>query len=296
ADFLIQILNGADPHGAISILEDKDITINADGSYEVFLCAEKKTGMQNWMELPSGSPLLTLMVRNEHAQWDKEQQGPMQIERVGTSGIANPGTVKDAFIKRINYTREILARQGTFWPKFAWKITTLTKKNSLTKFKTTGDIGIQTQKFSLGYWELEDDEALIVKLTEIDAGYCGFHMANFWGSSPDWQNKFSSMSWGRNGRSQAYKSKDGFYYIVVTKNDPGIQNWIETSGMKKGLLVLRLQGLENPELSYKPETQVVKHSQLRESLPADMPAVTLEQRSELLKMRQQNVLKRYTYW
>ncbi|TLX76209.1 hypothetical protein E9993_08345 [Labilibacter sediminis] len=295
ADFLMETFYGADPKGAIAVLEDEDMVIDENGDFEVYLSAIRKPYMKNWMELEKDNRILALIVRSNHAEWDKERHGDVFIERVGMTGTVYPGPTKTGLIQRINNAQQVLERQGKFWPNFAWKMT-LMKKNSLMEFKTTGEIGILSQKSSYGYWELEDDEALVVKLKEVDAGYCGFQTLNFWGSSPDWRNKFTSLSWGRDGKCQAHKSSDGFYYIVVSKNDPGIQNWIETSGMKKGVMTLRIQSLRDLEFKFKPITQVVKMSNLKNYLPKDMPDYTAEQRSEQLKVRQQHALDRYVYW
>jgi len=251
--------------------------------------------MKNWMKLEKNPKVFSLIVRSNHAEWTKEKHGDVFIELIGRIGDVNKGTSISGLIQRINNSQQVMERQGKFWPDFAWKMT-LMKKNTLMKFKSTGEIGILSQKSSYGYWELEDDEALIVKLKEVNAGYCGFQTLNFWGSSPDWRNKFTSLSWGRDGKSQAYKSNDGFYYIVISKHDPGIQNWIETSGMKKGVMTLRIQSLRDLEFDYKPITEVVKLSELKNKLPSDIPVFTKEQRIEVLKMRQQHALDRYIYW
>ena len=295
ADFLMETFYGADPKGAIAVLEDEEMEIAEDGSFEMYLSASREDYMKNWMKLDKDSKILVLIVRSNYAEWEKEKHGDVYIERVGMTGKINPGTSVSGLIHRINNAQQVMERQGKFWPKFAWKMT-LMKKNTLMKFKATGEIGILSQKSSYGYWELEDDEALIVKLKEVDAGYCGFQTLNFWGSSPDWRNKFTSLSWGRDGKSQAYKSEDGYYYIVLSKNDPGIQNWIETSGMKKGVMALRAQSLRDLEFNFKPITEVVKLSELKSKLPSDIPSFTKEQRKEVLKMRQQHALDRYIYW
>lgn len=295
ADFLMETFYGADPEGAIAVLEDEDMVIQEDGSFEVYLSAKRESYMTNWMQLSKDDRILALIVRANHAQWKAEKHGDVYIEQVGTAGKVYDGTSVDGLIKRINNAQQVLERQGKFWPGFAWKMT-LMKENSLMEFKTTGEIGILSQKSSYGYWHLEDDEALIVKLKEVDAGYCGFQTLNFWGSSPDWRNKFTSLSWARNGQCQAHKSNDGFYYIVLSKNDPGVYNWIETSGMKMGVMTLRIQSLKDLDFKFKPITEVVKLSQLNDKLPADMPMVTKEQRAGQLKVRQQHALDRYTYW
>jgi len=295
ADFLMETFYGADPEGAIAVLEDEDMTIADDGSYEVYLSAEREDYMKNWMKLEQNPRILALIVRANNAQWEKEKHGDVFIEQVGKTGQIYAGTTKNGLIQRINNAQQVMERQGKFWPKFAWKMT-LMKKNTLMEFKTTGEIGVLSQKSSYGYWELEDDEALIIKLKEVDAGYCGFQTLNFWGSSPDWRNKFTSLSWGRDGASQAHKSSDGYYYMVISKNDPGIHNWIETSGMKKGVMTLRIQSLRDLEFKFKPITEVVKLADLETKLPADMPNTTTEQRQEQLKIRQQHALDRYIYW
>lgn len=295
ADFLMETFYGADPKGAIAVLEDEEMEIAEDGSFEVYLSANRKDYMKNWMKLEQDSRILALIVRSNHAEWDKEKHGDVFIERVGMTGSINPGTSVSGLIQRINNAQQVMKRQGKFWPDFAWKMT-LMKQNTLMKFKSTGEIGILSQKSSYGYWQLEDDEALIIKLKEVDAGYCGFQTLNFWGSSPDWRNKMTSVSWGREGKSQAYKSKDGYYYIVLSKNDPGVQNWIETSAMKKGVMTLRIQSLKDLEFDFKPITKVVKLSELKENLPSDIPTFSKTQRIEQLKIRQQHALDRYTYW
>lgn len=295
ADFLMETFYGADPEGALAVLEDEDMVFDDDGSYEVFLSAKREDYMTNWMELKQEDRILAFIVRANHAEWDKEKHGDVFIEHIGKAGQIYEGTTTDGLVKRINNAQQVLERQGKFWPNFAWKMT-LMKKNTLMEFKTTGEIGILSQKSSYGYWELEDDEALIIKLKEVDAGYCGFQTLNFWGSSPDWRNKFTSLSWGRDGRCQAHKSNDGFYHIVISKTDPGVQNWIETSGMKKGVMTLRIQSLRDTEFKFKPITEVVKIAELKSKLPTDMPPITKEQRAEQLKIRQQHALDRYVYW
>lgn len=295
ADFLLETFYAPDPEGAIAVLEDEEMELAENGDFEVYLSATREPYMKNWMQLEQSDKILTLIARSNYAEWDKEKHGDVFIEMVGTEGVAIPNTSKEDLNKRILNASQIMTRQGKFWPSLSFKLTLL-KANSLPKFKTTGEIGVLSQKSALGYWELNDDEALVVKLKEIDAAYCGFHTFNFWGSSPNWNNKLSSLSWGRNGACQAQKTSDGFYYMVVSNQDPGVYNWIDACGMKKGCMALRLQSLKDVHLDYQPETQVVKLSELYNILPTDIKKVTPEERSEQIKARQKHALERYTYW
>ncbi|BDD03841.1 hypothetical protein [Aureibacter tunicatorum] len=295
ADFLVETFYGPDPKGAIAVLEDEQMNLDENGDFVIYLSKHRESHMQNWMELEQEDRILSLIVRSNHSEWDKERHGDVYIELEGTSGEPSPNTDMDMMAKKVRNAADIINRQGKFWPNFAWKMT-LMPKNSLMKFKTTGEIGILSQKSSYGYWQLESDEALVVKLREVDAGYCGFQILNFWGSSPDWRNRQSSLSWGRDGKCQAFKSSDGYYYIVVSEKDPGIENWIDACGMKKGVMTLRIQSLRELGLDFKPETQVVKLSNLLEHLPEGTPKFSKDQRSEQLSSRQQHALDRYTYW
>lgn len=295
ADFLLETFYAPDPEGALAVLEDEEMVMDENGDFVVYLSAERESYMENWMRLEQSDKIMTVIARSNYAQWDKEKHGDVFIELVGKEGVPIPNTSKEDMNKRIANAAQIMERQGKFWPSLSFKLTLL-KGNTLPKFKTTGEIGILSQKSALGYWDLEDDEALVVKLKEIDAGYCGFHIFNFWGSSPNWNNKLSSLSWGRNGASQAQKTSDGYYYIVVSNEDPGIYNWIDACGMQKGCMALRLQSLKDVNLDYKPETQVVKLSELMTVLPNDIKTVTPEERTEQIRARQQHALERYTYW
>ena len=295
ADFLMETFYSPDPSGAIAVLEDEDMKMDKDGNFVVYLSAKRENYMDNWMKLKKDPKIFLLIIRNNYSEWDKENSGVVYIERKGSSGVKSGNVKKDELVQRINNAQQVLERQGTFWPDFAAKIGILAE-NTLMKFKTTGEIGILSQKSSLGHWNLKDDEALIVTLKEVDADYCGFQTANFWGSSPDWRNNFTSLSWGRNGKSQAYKSRDGLYHIVISKRDPQIQNWIETSGMKEGIMALRLQSLKTLDLDFTPKTKVVKFLALKNSLPDDIPFFSRSDRKKQLKIRQQHALNRYTYW
>jgi hypothetical protein len=114
------------------------------------------------------------------------------------------------------------------------------------------------------WYDLEDHEALIIRLPDEDvAAYYGLQLSNFWGSSADWANRHVSMNWGLGGSCQAELSQPTFhpaqqkiideggpfcgqqdaYFIVLSKQDPGLQNWMETGDMRQGLIAGRLQSV-----------------------------------------------------
>ncbi|MDX2322160.1 MAG: DUF1214 domain-containing protein [Moritella sp.] len=295
ADFLLELFEAANPQGAVSVLDDNHMTFDADGNFSVILSKEQVAG--NWMELPQQRQDLIVIARYTHANWNTESAGNITIKRIGSEGVASQPYSAVALTERINNATSMVKRQGTFWPDFADKISWLSE-NTLIAFRPTGDIGILGQYNSVGHYDLQEDEALIIKLPEIESDYNGLHSMNYWAASPDWVNKQSSVSWGRNGQAQAYKSTDGYYYIVASPKDPGIQDWVDTSSTPTGVLMLRIQSGVDDKLitSTTPETTLVKLSELRQHLPVDIPLFTAEQRKQQLTQRQKHAAQRYQTW
>lgn len=295
ADFLLELFEAANPQGAVSVLDDNHMVFDENGNFSVTLSKDKVSG--NWMELPQQLQDLIIISRHTHANWNTESAGNITIKRVGTEGVTSSPYSAAGLTERIKNATSMVKRQGTFWPDFADKISWL-PDNTLISFRPTGEIGILGQYNSVGHYDIKADEALIIKLPEIESDYNGFHVMNYWAASPDWVNKQSSVSWGLNGKAQAYKSADGFYYIVASPKDPGIQDWLDTSSTPTGVLMLRIQsGVDDKVItSTTPETKLVKLSELRQHLPADIPMFDAAQRKQQLISRQQHAAKRYQTW
>ncbi|HEY9266615.1 MAG TPA: hypothetical protein VIQ11_18625, partial [Mycobacterium sp.] len=96
--------------------------------------------------------------------------------------------------------------------------------------------GLATQYSSAGQFDLADDQALIITLPVTDAPYLGFQLGSLWYISLDYINHQTSL----NG-TQAQADPDGKIRIVVSDSNPGITNWVETLGHRKGFLQFRWQ-------------------------------------------------------
>ncbi|MCY3795248.1 MAG: hypothetical protein OXG51_12870 [Gammaproteobacteria bacterium] len=78
SDFLPEQFYGPDPQGAINIFEDDDLTVGEDGSFEIFLSAERMG--ENWMELAATDRLISLIIRDSFSDWATEQPATVEIE------------------------------------------------------------------------------------------------------------------------------------------------------------------------------------------------------------------------
>jgi len=96
--------------------------------------------------------------------------------------------------------------------------------------------GLATQYSSAGHFDLAPDQALVITLPVTDAPYLGFQLGSLWYVSLDYINHQTSL----NG-TQAQADPDGKIRIVVAEGNPGVTNWVETDGHRKGFLQFRWQ-------------------------------------------------------
>ena len=82
---------------------------------------------------------------------------------------------------------------------------------------------------------------IFINLPVTDAPYLGFQLGSLWYISLDYINHQTSL----NG-TQAQPDPDGNIRIVVSERNPGVTNWVETLGHRKGFLQFRWQRVSRP--------------------------------------------------
>jgi hypothetical protein len=138
------------------------------------------------------------------------------------------------------------------------------------------------QLSSVGHWSLQPDQALIVKVPNIDASYTGLQLVNDWAQTIPHATVSGSLN-----DTQTFRDPDGFTYYVISSKDPGVANWADDSGLTNGSFQLRWQGLAQPATDnpIPVETQVVNVADVRDYLPDDTPVVTPAERAAELQER-----------
>jgi hypothetical protein len=85
---------------------------------------------------------------------------------------------------------------------------------------------------------LKPDEAVLLKTMTGNAPYTGIHVQDPWMIVPDARRYQSSLN-----LSQARADTDGSYTYVACPSDPGVANWLDTAGLREGILFIRWIGL-----------------------------------------------------
>ena len=119
---------------------------------------------------------------------------------------------------------------------------------------------------SMNHFRLADDQALVVTLDRLGAGYLAVQTTDPWGIVSDYVNRIRSL----NG-SQARSNADGSYTYVIARHDPGVPNWLDTAGLSYGIFTLRWQGLPPNALTGRAvrTVRVVRLDALKHALPSE---------------------------
>src|SRR6516164_9741403 len=181
-----------------------------------------------------------LLVREVYSDWDTERRGTIGIQRADRAGCAPPAADTEAMAKRYRVAGKILlSRLRTFLAFPEWFYLKL-PVNTMTEPRLTPG-GLASQFSSAGHYELGDDQAMIVTVPAAGrrvAPYQGIQLGSMWYVSLDYINHQTSLT-----ADQARIDPDGRMRFVISERDPGLANWLELTGRRRGYAQIRWQRL-----------------------------------------------------
>lgn len=259
-----------------------ELNADADGRFDLLLSATKPEGHTgDWWELNPAANML--MLRMVSTDWAGEKSPTFSIERVDkpTGRPRPPAQVLEQRLRRLPQSIDFLALM------FVDHHEQLRRDGFINRFKVF-DVGmgaLQGQFYYEGAYDLADDEALIVESpVPAKCEYRSLILTNEIYETTDWYNNHASLN-----IAQAAPDSDGKLRIVVAHKDPGVKNWLDTSGHPRGVVQGRWTNCDSQPM---PGAKVVKLKDLRKALPADVATVTPEQRQEMLRERRRALLER----
>ncbi|MBO0866516.1 MAG: hypothetical protein J2P16_15760, partial [Mycobacterium sp.] len=199
--------------------DDRELDIAGDGSFE-------------WRVRPT-TPA-QLVVREVYGDWS-QRRGSIVIRREDTAGTAPPPLTRATIEKRYATAAQQLVQRIKTWLQFPqWFYLNIPVNTMVAPRLTPG--GLSTQYSSAGHFDLRPDQALVITLPVTDAPYLGFQLGSMWYISLDYINHQTSLN-----STQAQADPDGKIRIVVADQNPGVTNWVETLGHRRGFLQFRWQ-------------------------------------------------------
>ncbi|MFP6640576.1 MAG: DUF1214 domain-containing protein [Myxococcota bacterium] len=216
--------------GCGGYLEADELEIDADGRFEIRLSQNEQPG--NW--LPMDPETSALIVRQNYLDRDNEEVAKLSIEVLDRQAAPPPLDASDfaealrSAGSHVMGTLEIFLQWGERWAQHPNE---LREHDVDVKQAAHGDPNIF---FYMGYWTLEDDEALIVQADPPDCDYWNFELCNHWLESLDYRYQRVAIN-----KHEAQYEEDGSFTLVIAQRDPGLPNWISTAGHRRGGMGLR---------------------------------------------------------
>jgi hypothetical protein len=134
-------------------------------------------------------------------------------------------------------------------------------------------------------WQLAPDEALIIEFDSHDGFWMMTNMGVFF-NSMDYLYRPVSYT-----PSRTKVDSDGKVRLILSHDDPGCHNWMDTQGFERGNVTYRSLMSEAQTVF---RTEVLKRSQLAAALPADTARVSDEGRFRQLRERFDGIRRRYS--
>ena len=226
--------NGEDSH-SLGVLTLDEIDVGTDGRFTLSVDSRPADERRNHLQVKPGAKLL--FVRDSMHDWARES--PIELEVTRLSGPPAAWADEDELARR---AVQIAERAVPYWvrsmPKwFGQRPHNMIAPAGVANFAYAKQANVGAQ------WRLADDEALVVTVDPLGAGYLGFQIADPWGAAPDYIDHTASLN-----AAQAQPNADGTITFVVARRDPQVHNWIDTVGLDEGTLMIRWQAIPSGAL------------------------------------------------
>jgi hypothetical protein len=260
------------------------INIGRDGRYTLTVGPEPSSDPNHIQTAPGA---MYLFIRFSRSDW-RQLPDALAVRRLGrpTAPKWNTAQITARAVSLMSedvppelfFTRSVLAGAGT--------------PNTVSPPASSGGTGgLPAQSTSFAQLNLTNDQAFIVTVGTGGAAYHSLQLYDFWFTSLDYWEAQTTLN-----NAQSAPNPDGTITYVVSKHDPGVANWLDTTGLQYLIMVHRWQRVPSPPGpagSPSISGKLVNFTDVATNLPAGVPTVTPAQRRQQLADRSGTFALRY---
>ncbi len=266
--------------GTLAQLTASDLGIGPGDDFELYFGGDHP----NAIELPDGAMMLS--VREYYFTWQADEPATFTVECLDPE----PASVLDevALKHRLDESLNEMEESIEFWNRYLIDNRAERTDNSFAANTLKVGKGLSIARYEFCFWDLAEDQALIVEADVPHARYWAiqlYTMGNF-----ELVDPFGAIS-SRN-HTQASISADGRLRFVLAASDPGVANWLDTTGRRNGLCTFRWFWPESDD-SPQPSTRLVSLADVATELADDQPVRSPAERSSELASRQRHLRWRF---
>ena len=291
-------------------LDSAALQVEPDGRFEILLAPERPAGFDgNFIatqtEFEGAKQTARFVICRElFGDWENERNLELEIVNLDSVGAPQPTLTAAVAGERLQRVGELVDHQMRFWNEyFATILNGYGDSPAPTPYaypppnatiqpsfpSATVGAAQATNIYAGGLYELGPQEALIItQEIPVEPIYTGFNLCNIWGESFDYANYVTSLN-----NVQVRADDDGRVRYVVAHQDPGANNWLDTTGHPSGMLSQRWAYHERPDALPSVSFQTVAFDDLWNHLPPETARVTPEERREQVRVRQGHTQRRF---
>jgi hypothetical protein len=260
----------------VGLLGQADIVADPDGSFVITLDDKPAGGRRNHIQITPDAQYL--FIRDSLGDW-RQTPNALRAERLNAP-TRGPLTIDELAVRA-----GLVMRDGVA-PAYYWSRLVLNSRpGALSQPQGTGPSGgLLTQITSHGWFALNEGEEALISFNPIAASYFSIVLYDIWGRSLEYRDYLTSLN-----NAQTAPDADGNISFVIAARDPGIHNWLDTTGLHEFSVGLRWQGI-SPSAKTPPHvsTHVFDGSALADRLPASVRRILPDERAAQLRERQQD--------
>ncbi|GAB1423647.1 DUF1214 domain-containing protein [Thauera terpenica] len=219
-------------------LDGRELEVDEGGNFEILVSARRPPS-GNWLPMEPDSNLL--LIRQTFHDRRSEHAAQLHIERLGSTD-APPALDPQAFVGQLmaaaRYTENTVKLFTDWAAHFKREHHNTLPLGEQSMFQAAG--GDPNITYYHGYWELADDEAMVIEASLPPCEFWNFQVDNFWMESLDYHCQRIHLNC-----HGARLNPDGSVTIVVAHRDPGHPNWLTTAGHALGTSLFRLIGAQD---------------------------------------------------
>jgi len=220
-----------------SSLSDADLVYDEDGFFDILISAEKPADHQGlWMKMDEDS--FTVNIREYHH--DREAEGEPQLHVEVLGDLPPPAPLTDAEVAARIQRAAFLSK---FWFDARQWIPGLFEPDAVNTFPTSEtdadtseELGLNEDvQYRVGAWRLGPEQALVIEgRADPSIPYWIVQIADRWHETADFRRRNVHYN-----DHTIQLEPDGSFRAVISPEDPGTPNWLDTGGRTEGYMSLR---------------------------------------------------------
>jgi hypothetical protein len=243
------------------------------------LSRHQPSSAETWWPLAPGTR--SLMLRTVSQDWAAHSEPRLAITRLDV----DPRRTRPAaeqIEQRLRYFAKVVEAMVMSGVNRVTQLRADGMVNRLIEVDYSANGGLGGQWYHEGCFSLDGDQMLLLEVRLLQGCEAfSLSLTDAFFSTIDWANAQSSLN-----QRQAVVDADGVLRVVVATSDPGVHNWLDTTGHEFGVMQLRwMGGVQAPEVTVKP----LSASGLDDLLASGVARTSPQERVKTLRARQVGV-------